>query len=388
MELQLTKEQQEKMVLIKSKLHEYPELSWKEYQTAALIRKELSMLEGIEFIETSLDTAVVARIRGNGSGKTIALRADMDAIQGEERWESKSVSKREGVAHLCGHDFHTAALLGAAMILGDMRGKINGDVVFLFQPAEETTTGARRLVEEGILKKCQVDAIFGLHNRPEIPTGQVVVKKGPLMAAKNNFRIVVNGIGGHGSMPHKCVDPIVCAAAIIQSVQTINSRNIDPMEAIVLSICSVHGGTFDNLIVDKIEMTGSMRTFQSNVEERALKRLHTMVEQLAAAYECTATLSIEESVPAVANPESMYELALAAAKKVVGEKHIVETKGCLATEDFACYMQEVPGFFYWLGVGKQGEPHYSWHNDKFHTDDQALHYGAKLLAQSAIEALR
>ncbi len=368
---------------IRHYLHRNPEPSWNERGTTKIIRQILSELEGIEFIETGLSTGVLAVLHGNELGPTVALRADIDALHVEETWAGPCRSEREGLGHLCGHDFHTAALLGAAMMLAEVRNGLHGNVLFIFQPAEETTDGARALIAHGLYEKCPFQAVFGLHNRPEVPTGHVVVKRGALMAAKINFKIVVHGVGGHGSMPHRCVDPVVCAAAIVQTVLTIPSRNVDPMEAMVASICSIHGGTPDNLIVDRVEMTGAMRYLDEQTGERGLQRLKTIVESVAETYECTSEFEITERVRPVFNDERLYPLAMDVAERIFGQDAVESSSGCLATEDFSEYMRLAPGWFYWLGNRKPDEGISPWHNSNFHVDDDALPYGARLLATSA-----
>ena len=368
-------------------IHMNPETSWEEVRTTAFIKAQLSRIEGIELVEMGLNTGVVARLVGKRAGRCVALRADIDALNVCEAWESPWKSRVEGKGHLCGHDFHTTALIGAAMLLSRFRESLCGEVIFVFQPAEETTNGAREVIAKGLFERFRIEGIFGLHNRPEVETGKVVVQEGPLMAAKINFSVTVNGVGGHGSMPHKCVDPIVCAAAIVQGVLTIPARNVDPMKSLVLSICSIHGGTPMNLIVDKVEMTGSMRYHEPEVGERALERLRTVIEATAATYECQAWFVIDEQVPAVIHGGEMTSIARRAAEAVFGREGIVTSEACLATEDFADYMQRVPGYFYWLGSRRSGEGVYSWHNDHFHVDDEALCGGARLLFQSAIEFL-
>ena len=368
-------------------IHMNPETSWEEVRTTAFIKAQLSRIEGIELVEMGLNTGVVARLVGKRAGRCVALRADIDALNVCEAWESPWKSRVEGKGHLCGHDFHTTALIGAAMLLSRFRESLCGEVIFVFQPAEETTNGAREVIAKGLFERFRIEGIFGLHNRPEVETGKVVVQEGPLMAAKINFSVTVNGVGGHGSMPHKCVDPIVCAAAIVQGVLTIPARNVDPMKSLVLSICSIHGGTPMNLIVDKVEMTGSMRYHEPEVGERALERLRTVIEATAATYECQAWFVIDEQVPAVIHGGEMTSIARRAAEAVFGREGVVTSEACLATEDFADYMQRVPGYFYWLGSRRSGEGVYSWHNDHFHVDDEALCGGARLLFQSAIEFL-
>ena len=383
MSFQLLKEEEEVVRGIKRHLHRHPEKSWHEYETTKYITGILERIPGIEILSLGLTTGVVACLKGEKPGKCVALRADIDALEVVECWESADKSQNEGRGHLCGHDFHTASLLGAAMILSRHRAELEGNVIFIFQPAEETTNGARVIIQTGIFEKYGIEAIFGLHNRPEVETGSVVVKTGSLMAAKINFRIVVHGVGGHGSMPHKCVDPLVASAAIIQNVLTIPARNVDPMKSLVLSICSIHGGTPDNLIVSEVEMTGSMRYHEPEVGRRALERLKTVVRSTCETFECTSEFEIVESVPAVINSEALYGMALDAVREAIGPDAAVTSESALATEDFADYMQLVPGFFYWLGSRRQGDDVFSWHNSKFHTDDNAIRYGSQLLAISA-----
>lgn len=386
MQAALTASEESRVHVIKDILHRHPELSWKEFETTRLIKEELTKLDHIELQEGYLPTGAIAVLKGGKPGKTVALRADIDALACTEESGVAHPSEAEGIAHTCGHDFHTASLLGAAMILSRMQKDVPGTVVFIFQPAEETTNGAGKLIEAGLFDRIHMDALFGLHNRPEIETGKVVVKCGALMASKNNFKITLTGVGGHGSMPHKCVDPIVCAAALIQALQTVVSRNTDPLEPCVLSIGSVHGGSLENLVVDRVEMTGSIRCFSPEVMERDMERVQTLIKMTAAAYECGWAFEIKESLPALINPPDMHAIATRAAKAAMGEDAIVESQPSLATEDYSLFMQKVPGFFYWLGVGHKEEPCYSWHNSRFHTDDTALQYGSALLAQSVFSA--
>ncbi len=380
MTFNITSKELEHIIEIRHHLHRHPEVSWHEIETTKYIRECLSQIDGVEILEMGLNTGVIARIEAANSGKCVALRADIDALPLDEAWKSPYKSQNVGCAHGCGHDFHTSSLIGAAKILARMRYAWKGSVILIFQPAEETTDGAQVIIRTGVFEKYPIEAVFGLHNRPEVETGKVVVKPAPLMAAKYNFRIVVHGVGGHGSMPHKCIDPIVCAAGIVQNVLTVGSRNIDPMKSLVLSICSIHGGTPDNLIMDKVEMTGSMRYLDPEVGARALERLKSIVQFTAQTFECTADFEIVESVHAVINSQELLDVAQKAAHAAMGPDAIVESPSCLATEDFAEYMQIVPGFFFWLGNRKPGDEVYSWHNAKFHTDDDALKYGCQLLA--------
>ena len=380
----LTSVQINRLLDIKKHLHQHPETSWNELKTTEFIQTQLRQIDGVEILDLGLKTGVVAVIHGARPGKTVALRADIDALDVDECWPSDTPSLIPGKGHLCGHDYHTTCLIGAAMLLAQTRSQWQGSVVLIFQPAEETTNGAPEIIHTGIFDRYHIEAVFGLHNRPEIETGKIVVKQGPLMAAKINFSVTVHGVAGHGSMPHKCVDPIVCAAAVVQNVLTITSRNIDPFKAIVLSICSIHGGTPANLIVDKVEMTGSMRYLDPEVGKRALERLQRIIQSTADTFECTADFEIVEQVHPVINSEQLYEIAKSAAESILGKNSIVPSESALASEDFSAYMQLVPGFFYWIGSRKPGDQIYSWHNNYFHVDDNAIPPGSRLLTQSAL----
>lgn len=381
----ITESEEKELKEIKSHLHQHPETSMKEYETTKFIEEKLTAL-GIEILDLGMITGVVGVLKTGKKGPVVGLRADIDAIKCVETADVEAKSLVEGLMHACGHDFHTTSLLGAAKLLTSHKEKLAGDVVFLFQPAEETTSGAAVLIEHGLFDKIKMDYLFGLHNRPEIVTGKVAVKRGSLMAAKDNFAIHITGKGGHGGMPHQTIDPIVCGAGIINAVQTIVSRNIDPLDSVVVSICSIHGGTPENLIVDNLHMTGSIRALSKKGHELAKKRLEEMVMNTASAYGCKANITYEAGgVPPLNNSEDMYQLAYEAAAKAMGEDALVSTEPCLGSEDFAVYSEYVPTFFYWLGVGQEGGSA-PWHYANFATDDNALKYGAMLLAQSVITA--
>ena len=387
MNIMLSQEEIRKLKAFKDELHAHPELSHKEYETTKKIRAFLRDIEGVEEVDLGLETGLVAVIRGAKEGKRIGLRADIDAIEQTEEADVPVRSAEKGVMHGCGHDFHTASLLGAAMILSRCRKEMAGQAVLIFQPAEETTDGAAEVIRRGLFEKVRIDMIFSGHNRPEIPVGKVVLKKGVLMAAKSNFKIVVNGVGGHGSMPHLCVDPIVCAAAMIQSLQTVVSRNTDPVGSVVLTIGSIMGGSLENLVVDHVEMTGSVRALSQESYRRALERVESIVENTLKAYECTGGLEYILRIPPIDNGEEMYRLAEKAAEEVVGKEGITDSEPTLASEDFALMMEKAPSFFYWFGSGTEGEPCHAWHNAKFHTNDEGLPIASKILACSVLTAI-
>lgn len=368
----------------KSDLHAHPELSFQERRTTAILRGKLTTL-GLELIDLGMETGAVALLRGALPGRTVALRADIDAIAQQEP-AGPGTSETPGVMHACGHDFHTACLYGAAKLLSARRESLRGNVVFLFQPAEEVTQGAAAMVAHGLWEKLpcdKPDCLFGLHNRPELPCGQVAVMEGGVMSGKEHFEIMLHGVAGHGGSPHKCVDVIVPAAAIVQAVQSIVSRSTDPLDALVCAVLSIHAGTAENFVPDTLTMTGAIRAHNSAVMEHAKVRLEEIVRGVSAAHGCTWTLNFIPQVPPTVNSPAMAALARKAAEAVVGAEHIVSPRPDMGSEDFAVLGQNVPSFFYWLGSGFPGRENAGWHSENFRTDDAALPLGAALLAQAA-----
>jgi hippurate hydrolase len=333
-----------------------------------------------------LQTGVAAVLKGKRPG-LIALRADIDALQLTEQTGAPDASVTPGVMHGCGHDLHTASLIGAAMILSELRDEIP-DVAFIFQPAEEITSGAELMIDHGLFLRIKPDMLFGIHNVPELPLGQAGLKFGALMSAKDNFEIKITGRGGHGGLPHKTVDPIVCAAAVISSVQSIVSRNTDPREAAVVSVCSIHAGTPENLITDEVHMTGSVRTLSNEVMELAKGRLHRIVASTSEAYGCGSELKFNGGPPALVNGKEMYGIARDAAEKVLGQDAITDPVPSMGSEDFAVLMKHVPGFFYFLGSGSKTGENYPWHSSRFRPDEGYLMIAAELYVQSVLSAAK
>ena len=381
MDIRLTAEEEARIIDFRHDMHMHPELSHREFRTSDNIKAFLASLEGIEILELHKETTgVVARLIGGKPGCEIGLRADIDAICQTEDNDLPWKSRENGIMHACGHDFHTAGLLGAAMILSRVRDEVPGKVDFIFQEAEETTDGAREMIDAGLFEVIHPEAFFGEHNRPEVPVGKVVCKNGALMAAKTNFMIRVYGRGGHGSMPHLCVDPIVASAAIIQSLQTIVSRNTDPLDSVVLSVGSIHGGSIENLVVDRVEMTASIRALSIEARERAVRRMESVVKSTAEAYECRAEIEYREILPLTFNGEEMYKVAVRAAEMAVGSENVIDVPPTLASEDFSVFMERVPSFFYWIGSGIPGETPYAWHQSRFKADDAGLKVAAGVMA--------
>lgn len=369
---------------LKDELHRHPELSFQERRTTALLQEKLTQL-GLELVDLGMETGVVALLRGGKPGGTVALRADIDAIAQQEAAHDGALSCVDGVMHGCGHDFHTAGLYGAASLLCQRRDTLPGSVVFLFQPAEEVTQGAQAMLDHGLLEKLpeKPRCLFGLHNRPELPAGTIAVMEGPVMAGKSHFTITLHGKSGHGGSPHKCTDVIVAGAAVVNALQTVVSRDMDPLDSLVCSVLSIHAGTPDNFVPDLLTMTGSIRFHQESAHQRARQRLEELTLGVAAAYGCTAEVAFHPGVPATVNGPELTLLARKAAVGLVGQDKVVSPRPDMGSEDFAIFGQQIPAFFYWLGSGVPGTENPCWHNEYFRTDDSALPLAAALLARSA-----
>lgn len=384
MKIELLNEEEEKILNFKHNMHEYPELSNMEFNTTNNIKEFLKEIDGVEILPINVETGVIARIKGKNDGPTIGLRCDIDAINQTEKYESNFKSKIDGVMHACGHDFHTASLLGATLILSRLKDKMQGDTVLLFQKAEETTTGAQEMIDAGLLDILKPDMFFGLHNWPLVNAGKVICKKGALMSAKTNFEIEIFGRGGHGSMPHLNVDPIVCSSAVVMSLQTILSRNIDPFAPVVFSINYINGGSRENLVVDKVVMTATIRSLSSEAMIRARERAEQIIKDTCSAYECSYNIIYHEDIPLTYNSPEMYLLAVKAAEQVVSDRDIIDIEPTMASEDFAKIMQKVPSFMYWFGSGTENEKNEALHNAYFHTNDNGIKTASEVLASAVI----
>lgn len=368
------------LVTIRRDLHQYPETALNEHRTARVIANHLQSL-GLQprFVAT---TGVVAEISGVQKGPVVALRADIDALPVQEQSAVEFASRQPGVMHACGHDVHTTVLLGAAQLLCQARHELRGRVRLIFQPAEETTQGARALVEAGVIE--QVAAIFGLHNYPSLAAGQVAFRTGPLMAASDRLRIVVRGRGGHAAQPHLTADPLVAAAAVLMGLQTAVSRLVDPLEPLVVSIGHLTGGSTFNVIPDVAMMEGTVRCFSSALRSALPQQLRSIVTGIAEGHRCGAEVEYLPMVPPVTNDPFLTELAMRCATDLFGAESTSLAQRSLAAEDFAVYQQQVPGCFFWLGSGGS----HGWHHPEFCIDERALDVGARLLAKIAMEATK
>ena len=372
-------------------LHQHPERSWQEYETTKLIKNELTKL-GIEILDIGLKTGVAALLEGGKKGPCIALRADIDGVPmiDEEKSGCDYPSKTPGIVHACGHDTHTATLLGAAKVLAGMKDEIRGSVKFLFQPAEEVNKGALHMIELKCMENPKVDAVFGLHCSPEVPVGSVAVKSGPLMAAVHRFYIDVHGKGGHGGIPQRNCDPVIGSAAIIQALQTIISREASPLQPGVLSVCSIHGGegmTW-NVTPELVKLAGTCRSYDKELAEKFEPSMRRILKGVAEGYNLRADLEYNYDLPVVANPAGMVPIALEAVESI-GAKP-VDPIPSTGGEDFTFFMDHAPGFFYWLGVRNEEKGYINpWHSPFFRADEDCIAVGAGVYAASvfcAIEA--
>lgn len=384
--MKLSKSMSEELRTLRRDFHQFPELSFKEFETArkiAIYMKEL----GYEVKENVGKTGVVALLKGAKENPTVALRADMDALPVKEMTGLSYASKNDGVMHACGHDIHVTCALGAAKILASLKDGLQGSVKFIFQPAEEINAGAKAMIDDGVLENPNVSMIFGLHNNPEIPVGKVGLKEGPLMAAVDSTFITVIGQGGHAAYPHRVIDPIVCASSIVMNLQTIVSRNVDPQKSAVISFGSINGGMANNVIPDEVKLAGTVRTFDEGLRDSIEGWMKRTVENTASGLGCKVEFNYRRDLPPVVNHPEATKIALRAAQKVFGEDGIILPTPSMGGEDFALYQKKVPGCYFWLGVGNPDiDAVHPWHSPHFKADEEAFPLGAALLALSALIA--
>jgi len=363
--------------------HRHPEVAFQERRTSSVIREYLESLD-IPVTQTA-GTGLKGVLQGAPGGKTVALRADIDALPLKEEGDKDYISRNPEAAHCCGHDGHMAILMGTVKLLAQRKSEFKGRVVFLFQPSEERIPGgAKQMIEEGALDG--VDAIFGLHLWVPLPTGSVGVVKGPMMAQPDDFTITVKGKGGHGSMPHQTVDPILVASQIVLNTQSIVSRNIDPLKPVVVSFGTIEGGTIYNIIPGEVKLTGTVRSFEPEIKDIAKKRLAEVAEGTAAAMGASVEFVYEEGYPPLVNDEAMVGFVLDVARKILGEDRIAEIDPVMGGEDFAYYLQKVPGAFLFIGAGDgYDHPH---HHPAFDIDEKALPQGTLLMTRLALEYLK
>ncbi|WNR42604.1 amidohydrolase [Paenibacillus roseipurpureus] len=376
--IQMSEDFAQKLVEFRRHLHRFPELSHEEVQTTAAIRDWLTEAE-IRITDYQLQTGLIAEVGGLHAGPIVAIRADIDALPIHEETGLPFASQVPGKMHACGHDFHTAAVLGAALLLKGQEQDLKGTVRFIFQPAEEKAQGAEQVIRSGALEG--VSVIYGMHNKPDLPVGTIGIKAGPLMAAADGFVIEVEGTGTHAAVPEAGIDPIVTGAHIVTALQSIVSRNISSLESAVISVTRIHSGTAWNVIPEKAILDGTLRTFEESVRNLVIKRMEQVVQGVAAAYGTKATVRWIKGPPSVFNDQAFAQLASEAAEQT--GLQVITPVPSPAGEDFAFYQKQIPGVFVFMGTSGPQE----WHHPGFDIDERALPISARYFAILAEKAL-
>ncbi len=356
-------------------IHQHPELKFEENRTSDLVAAKLEEF-GIEIHRGLAKTGVVGTIR-NGDGPSIGLRADMDALPLEEKNTFKHASSNPGKMHACGHDGHTAMLLGAAKHLAASKN-FRGTVNLIFQPAEEGGGGGELMIKEGLFEMFPVDSVYGLHNWPGMPAGTFGVGSGPIMAAADMFDLTINGRGGHAAFPDQCIDPIVVASQVVSALQTITSRNTHPVDSVVISVTQIHAGDAYNVIPDSVRMYGTVRTFQTETRDKIPSSMLRVAEGVCAAYGTTCELNYMSGYPATINSVPETEISAKAVVDLLGEdKIILNPTPSMGAEDFSYMLEARPGCYVWLGIGPgKGEAGCMLHSSRYDFNDDVLPTGA------------
>lgn len=379
----LAKQYEKYTIKIRRDIHENPEPSWQEYRTTEVIERELKSFK----IETKRlkKTGLIGILKGKTEGKTVALRADIDALSIKEN-TNLSFKSINGYMHACGHDCHTAMLLSAAKVLSQIKDEINGTVKFIFQPAEETCIGAKVIIEEDNVLQ-GVDGIFGMHIWGNLESSKFNIESGARMASADTFKIRIKGTASHGSTPHLGVDSIVTASAVIMNLQSIVSRNINPIEPVVITVGTIKGGDRFNIIASEVVMEGTTRAFSKETRELLEGKMREVVQNTAKTYGAEGILEYEYCPAPLINDGRLTDIAIKSAKKLYGQHSLVPMDKLTVSEDFTYYMDKVPGVFAFIGGGNKKIGIYENHNDKFIIDESSLNMGTALYAQFAVDFL-
>jgi amidohydrolase len=356
-------------------IHENPELLYEVHRTAAFVADRLREF-GCDEVATGLGrTGVVGVIKGKkaagkGDIKVIGLRADMDALPIEEATELPYASKNPGLMHACGHDGHTAMLLGAARYLAETRN-FAGDAVVIFQPAEEGGAGAAAMIKDGLMDRFGIEQVYGMHNGPGIPVGSFATRPGPIMAATDSIDIKIEGLGGHAARPHKCIDSVLVGAQLITALQSIVSRTVDPLESAVISICEFHAGNARNVIPQTAELHGTVRTLTAETRDLVAKRVREVVDGVAKMTGAKIDLVYERGYPVTLNHPAQTEVATRIAREIAGEANVHEAPPMMGAEDFSYMLEARPGAFIFCGNGDSA----GLHHPAYDFNDEAIVYG-------------
>lgn len=365
--------------------HENPEIMYETVRTAAKVADLLRSF-GLDEVVTGIgQTGVVGVIRGKngGSGRVIGLRADMDALPIEEMTGLPYASKTPGKMHACGHDGHTSMLLGAAKYLAETRN-FNGTAVVIFQPAEEGGAGAKAMIDDGLMTRWAIDEVYSLHNLPGLPVGEFAIRKGPIMAATDEFRITITGRGGHAAKPHETVDPIIVGTQIVSALQTIASRAVNPLDSVVVSVTIFEAGTAFNVIPETATLRGTIRSLTDSTRDLAEKRLNDIVNALCTAYGATAEIEFRRGYPVTSNHDDQTDFAVSVAEEIAGPERVQkETEPMMGGEDFSYMLLERPGAYIFAGNGDSA----SLHHPRYNFNDGLIPAGSSYFVRLVEKAL-
>lgn len=365
--------------------HMNPEPSLHEYNTSKIVQEELKKLN-IPYI-VAAETGVIATIKGDKPGKTVLLRADMDALEVCEKNDVPYKSQKEGFMHACGHDGHTAMLLGAAHVLNEIKSEIKGEIKLLFQPAEEIAAGAKAMIEETKITD-NIDAAFAIHLWQGVPVGKISLEAGARMAAADMFTVKIKGKSGHGSMPHDTIDTVVVGSALVMNLQHLVSRNTNPLDTLVVTVGKFEAGTAMNIIAGEAVLEGTMRSFSDNVWKAIPEQFERVVNNTCATYGATAEINLKRATPPLVNDEKISEILKKSAIKLYGDEVVIKYEKTPGGEDFAYFTQKVPGALAFVGIRNDEKginaPH---HNERFNIDESALEMGTNLYVQFALDFL-
>ncbi len=382
-----TQKMKDWLIEIRRTIHMHPELGFEEVETSKLIVKWLEKF-GLPVKTGVATTGVVGLLQGGKPGRTVAIRADMDALPMEEVRPVPYASKVKGKMHACGHDAHVAMLLGVARFFSSIPEQVKGNIKWIFQPAEEGGGGGRVMVEEGVLENPRVDAIFGTHVFPLLPAGKVGVYEREGLAAADRFTVKIIGKGGHGAFPHLCKDPVLAAGHFITQIHSVVSRNINPIDSAVITIGKISGGTANNIIPDEVEMVGTVRSLTPQVQEEAKKRIEEVARGVAQSFGMDYRYDFEYGYPMLINDPEMSKLVARACSKGIGQENVVVVKPAMGGEDFSYYLQKVPGAFFRLGNRNEAKGTiHPYHSSLFDVDEDILPLGVEMFVRVIDEYL-
>lgn len=386
--LKKSQEIKEELIRIRRDIHSHPELGLEENRTASIVADKLRLL-GLDVQQNIGVTGVIGVLKGKYEGKTVMLRSDMDCLKVEELNDVEYKSQYPGKMHACGHDAHTTWLLGAAMILSELKDELHGNVKFLFQPAEEGIGGAERMINDNAMENPKVDAAIGAHVWPSVEAGKIGIKYGPMMAAADEFELTIRGKGSHAAEPHRSIDPISVAVQIYTGFQTILSRRINPIEPAVVTVSMFNAGLTHNVISEKAELAGTIRTLNNKMRDKIPYMIETMVKGITEANDADFEFKYLKKYPPVINNDKMVSLVEKAGKEILGDENVVRLENpTMGGEDFSYFQQKVPGAFFIVGTyNKEKGLEKSLHSPHFNIDEDILNKAAAVMAECAVTYL-